>query len=133
MKLKLAALANSSESCGPEIEKTCNSEDCSQEWVADQKHSKSASTTHPGGHKRIQSKHQRPHVSQPRSVFMINNNRDTSGKMTSVGEFQGENLSGNGNWEFCAPMKFNFSEGFSPVTSDLKLTENFIKNQNPSF
>ncbi len=36
------------------LEKTCNSGEPSQEWLAYQTYSKSAMKTHPGGHKRTQ-------------------------------------------------------------------------------
>ncbi len=38
----------------PQMEKTWNNGEPSQEWLAYQNYSKSATTTHPGGHKRAQ-------------------------------------------------------------------------------
>ncbi len=38
----------------PQMEKTCNRGEPSQEWLAYQNYSKSTMTTHPGGHKRNQ-------------------------------------------------------------------------------
>ncbi len=36
------------------LQRTCNSGELSQEWLAYQNYSKGAMTTHPGGHKRTQ-------------------------------------------------------------------------------
>ncbi len=46
------AISNHSQSHYPQMEKTCNSGEPSQEWLAYQNYSKSTTTTHPGGHKR---------------------------------------------------------------------------------
>ncbi len=46
--------ANNNQSHYLQMEKTWNSDEPSNEWLAYQNYSKNATTTHPGGHKRTQ-------------------------------------------------------------------------------
>ncbi len=121
----------------PQMEKTCNSGKPSQEWPAYQNDSKSATTTHPGGHKNpLQaplasiniSVHDSTirkrlgkngiHGRAPRQKPLLTKN-NTKARLTFAKKYL---IPKDFGQIFCGLMrqKLNFLEGVCPVTSGIK-------------
>ncbi len=132
--------------------KTCNSGESSQEWLAYQNYSKSAMMTHPGGHKkkknRITSKELQAslasikvsvhdstirkrlgkndiHARVPRKKPLLTK-KNTMACLIFANNFL--IIPKTFGQIFCGLMRLiNFLKGVCPITSGVKLTQDFIK------
>ncbi len=133
------------------MEKTCYSGEPSQEWPAYQNYSKTATTTHPGGHKRTRTTSKELQASLASIKFSVHDStirkrlgkngihgRDPRQKPLLTTKNTKARLTFAKNiliipktfgQIFCGLMrqKLNFLEGVCPVTSGVKPTQDFIK------
>ncbi len=130
------------------MEKTCNSGEPSQEWLAYQNYSKSAMTTHPGGHKEPRTTLQASlasikvsvhdltirkrlgknsiHGRVPRQKPLLTK-KNTKARLTFAKKYLDYPQDFLANILWTDESKVEFLEGVCPIISGVKPTQHFIK------